>query len=490
MKYNEASLNKNIKLNTTKKSCIAFAILLFVAFLINAIFINFKKYDNILSNISSISNNKINISNILKTNYFTSNQVNNIEQQRALINNNISNLNQNATNVQKELEEKRIKQAQILMNMSLDLNEVLEVEKNIINTVSQIDNLNLTIEIIEVNLRNAKSRLKNAENKVKRTENNFKTRLRAVYTNGNNKSLLVLFKSKGIIDFISNYNYLKLIAQSDKKLLSNIKEDRRQLKLVSDEIRKSEEELLIKKKELERQIELNQYYVILKNAKINKLSEDERELVADITKLEQEKLEIEGEITRQTASLPKIPVYVGGIFQWPVPTVNTNLITARFRQSGSSWSSGYHTGVDIAIPSGTVGQHMAVAAQDGRVIVSVGDQGQSRRSYGNYVVIDHGGGVYSLYAHAHSTLVTVGQNVKKGEPVIVIGNSGNSSGPHLHFEIRINGSSYSNVVDPLPYITSNKQIELPQLNTQNTQTNPINQLPQTSVGEDNTINLN
>ena len=157
--------------------------------------------------------------------------------------------------------------------------------------------------------------------------------------------------------------------------------------------------------------------------------------------------------------MQRIERYVGGTLMWPVPKApSTSAITAYYN---AGYSQGYpgssHSGVDIAIPRNEVGKYDAVAAAEGRVVVSVSGQNGSKRSYGNYVIIDHGGGVYTLYAHANSVYVTTGQYVKQGEPIIQIGSTGNSTGPHLHFEVRIGGSSYSNKVDPLPYITTKKE---------------------------------
>lgn len=102
-----------------------------------------------------------------------------------------------------------------------------------------------------------------------------------------------------------------------------------------------------------------------------------------------------------------------------------------------------HTGVDISAPEGTP----IVAANDGIVTLA-----SSNISYGNYIMIDHGGGVVTLYAHGSERCVEVGQEVKKGDTVMLCGSTGWSTGDHLHFEVRIDGETQ----DPLPYITSNK----------------------------------
>ena len=100
-----------------------------------------------------------------------------------------------------------------------------------------------------------------------------------------------------------------------------------------------------------------------------------------------------------------------------------------------------HTGVDIGAPTGA----NFIAANDGIVVKS-----EYNTAYGRMVIIDHGGGISTLYAHGSEFLVEVGQTVKRGDAVLKVGSSGYSTGPHAHFEVRINGV----VTDPMPYITN------------------------------------
>ncbi|MGG8408977.1 LysM peptidoglycan-binding domain-containing M23 family metallopeptidase, partial [Streptomyces sp. 12297] len=117
-------------------------------------------------------------------------------------------------------------------------------------------------------------------------------------------------------------------------------------------------------------------------------------------------------------------------------------ISTSYRQGGSMWSSGYHTGVDFTVGSGTT-----VHAVGAGTVVSAGWAG----SYGNEVIIRHADGHYSQYAHLSSLSVSSGQSVSAGDSVGLSGSTGNSTGPHLHFEIRT-GPSYGDDIDPLAYL--------------------------------------
>lgn len=116
--------------------------------------------------------------------------------------------------------------------------------------------------------------------------------------------------------------------------------------------------------------------------------------------------------------------------------------TTAYRAAGGSWASGYHTGVDFAAASGTT-----VKAVGPGTVVSAGWAG----SYGNEVVIQHEDGQYSQYAHLSSLAVSAGRTVAGGDQIGLSGSTGNSTGPHLHFEIRT-GPSYGSDVDPLAYL--------------------------------------
>ncbi|UYQ65782.1 M23 family metallopeptidase [Streptomyces peucetius] len=117
-------------------------------------------------------------------------------------------------------------------------------------------------------------------------------------------------------------------------------------------------------------------------------------------------------------------------------------VTTPYRASGAMWSSGYHTGVDFAASSGT-----SVKAIGAGTVVSAGWGG----AYGNEVVIQHTDGTYSQYAHLSSLAVSSGQSVSGGQQIGLSGSTGNSSGPHLHFEVRT-GPSYGSDIDPVAYL--------------------------------------
>ncbi|MFD5913685.1 M23 family metallopeptidase [Streptomyces massasporeus] len=129
-----------------------------------------------------------------------------------------------------------------------------------------------------------------------------------------------------------------------------------------------------------------------------------------------------------------------------VDPVKKYSLSASFAQNGGMWAH-KHSGQDFAVPSGT----QVVAAHGGTVVKAGGNGAGDGPAYGNAVVIKHGNGTYSQYAHLSKVTVHVGQIVKTGQEIAKSGNTGNSSGPHLHFEIRTT-PNYGSAVDPVKFL--------------------------------------
>lgn len=129
-----------------------------------------------------------------------------------------------------------------------------------------------------------------------------------------------------------------------------------------------------------------------------------------------------------------------------VDPVRKYRLSASFNQAGNMWSSS-HSGQDFAVPSGT----KVVAAHGGTVVKAGGNGAGDGPAYGNAVVIRHGNGTYSQYAHLSRISVRIGQVVTTGQRIALSGNTGNSSGPHLHFEIRTT-ANYGSAVDPVAFL--------------------------------------
>ena len=174
----------------------------------------------------------------------------------------------------------------------------------------------------------------------------------------------------------------------------------------------------------------------LQKSYINELSADEKKLQEQITEYKKDQAEIERQILLATNVINPDIQYTGGEMLWPV-AISGTVITSDYgvREHPIQGVIKEHTGIDIGnTPTGTP----VVAAADG-VVTYAGWLG----GYGNCVMINHGEGVVTLYGHGNKILTSVNKKVKKGETIMEVGSTGNSTGPHLHFEVRVNGSCTS-----------------------------------------------
>lgn len=289
------------------------------------------------NNASNISNNILNIGsikNILNTN----------EQQN---NNNNTNTNNNNTDelVSKRqiLEEKIKKEITEKMNISQDINttftEVVSLQNKIAENDLEISKLDIEVKELEEKIRPLKQeelRLKDVKNK---QETLAKTRLKYMYMNGQFKTLEVILKSKNLLEMFSNYYMLQEINGMDVKLLESLDKDRKRLEVITRDLK--EYEIVTKNKRDKQQHfrKLQENFVILKNAKINELTENQKEIAKELEVLEKEKMDTEKQIAEKSRYIKRIPKYVGGTLMWPVPTSNsTRWITAFF---GAGASQGY-----------------------------------------------------------------------------------------------------------------------------------------------------
>ena len=271
-------------------------------------------------------------------------------------------------------------------------------------------------------------------------KNLLETRLVAMYEMSDTSYLDLLLNSKSITELLSNYYLIEEITKADNELLETVEAER----IYNEKLKES---LDVKKLALTASKETREKHAIslanmgvIKNNRLKQLSEEEKELHQAIEEYQNQIAEIETEI-RLLALANVGEEYVGGAMAWPVPGYTR--ITSSFGMRTHPITGIYklHTGVDIGAPRGA---HF-IAANDG-IVTYAG----YNRAYGNMVIIDHGGGITTLYAHGDEILVNVGDVLYQGTPVLKVGSTGYSTGPHAHFEVRINGV----YVEPLDYITS------------------------------------
>lgn len=344
----------------------------------------------------------------------------------------LSQIRNNIKNKQQELNESRAKEKSLG-------DQVNSLEQQINSKQSDIDELEASISEAQSKLETLEVELAAAEEKVNTQNENLNARLRNMYKNGSVGFIDVLMDSGSFSEFLNNLSLVEKVYTSDQDVL--------------EELQKAYDEIDAKKKEIETlQAELSESKATMEEQKssleADKASVEKKksEIAADSaeTQRELDKLEADAQALtssiRNSGSSSSSSKYNGGIMAWPVPSCHTVSSGYGGRIHPTTGKYKFHGGLDIP---GSYGSAI-VAANSGKVIWA-GNRGDS---YGNYVIIDHGGGVSTLYGHSSKVLVSTGQRVSRGQRIANVGSTGRSTGPHCHFEVRINGSR----VNPNPYV--------------------------------------
>jgi len=330
--------------------------------------------------------------------------------------------------------------------------EIAKIEQEILDKQLEID----TLEAKEVDILKY---IEKAEKEIEESNERYNTRkellekrLIAIYERGRFTYLDILFNSKNIVDLISNYFLLEEIASADNALMKEVNSELKYNKSLKEALETKKLILSASRETREKNRIALENMAIIRRNKMAELSEEEQELYRMVEEYQKQIADIETEI-RLLAIANVGADYVGGAMAWPVPGYTR--ITSQFGMRTHPITGVYklHTGVDIGAPYGST----FVAANDG-IVTYAGWNG----AYGNMVIVNHGGGITTLYAHGSQILVNVGDQIMQGTPVLKVGSTGYSTGPHAHFEVRINGE----YVQPLDFITSYK-------NSSNLNTNTI-----------------
>ena len=351
-----------------------------------------------------------------------------------------------------------------------------EVEKIKYETLKEVEKLNVQIsdyegqietldeQIVSTNkkIEDAQTKLQKAQKDYKNQEKLLKERLVASYEAGETSYLDFLLSSESLTDLISNYYLVEEIASYDAELLDKIEKEKKEIEQAKQTLENSKKELATQKaskQSVSLQLKTSKSE---KDKYVSQLSEEEKQLQSRIDQLKKDNQSIDAKIRAKQAEIEAAlkrqqeqnrnnsnsgsnnsSSNSGTSSSGFIKPVNSYVTTGMYYSSGA-----YHGAVDFGA-AGVNGMPVYAAA-DGIVHTTAA----LTTSYGNYVIIAHYNGLYTLYAHgqAGSICVSEEQAVKKGQQIMRVGSTGNSTGPHLHFEVRKSPGTYSCRVNPLSYL--------------------------------------
>lgn len=353
------------------------------------------------------------------------NEIENKQNQSDNIAEKINNLKDQKKSTEKTAAQNEAELARLRKELS---KEYTEKEK----ALEELNDLKSTIEEIDGSI---------AETQAKYEKNvtEFLERARIMYRYSDYSTLELVLESKNVLDFSTRANMYKHMISYDTNFLQEIEDLKNDLdskKAYQESIKNDKESIITEINAMIAYLEASEENTLANyNSNINKL----QSLKEQQEKLEKEEAVLDAKIKLLMAESKKY-TYEGGKMLWPAPSWTRISDVFGYRSVHPiTGLPAFHGGIDIAAPYGS----NILAAAGGRVVVVSYSSGS-----GNYIVVDHGGGIMTMYAHASKIVAKVGDTVKKGQVIALVGSTGASTGNHLHFEVRVDNTK----VDPLIYL--------------------------------------
>ncbi len=294
--------------------------------------------------------------------------------------------------------------------------------------------------------------LKRAEETEKKQYEEMKQRIKFMYERGDGFYLEILFSAQSFGDFLNKQGYIEKLSAYDRNMLDTYIANREQIEQFKAELEEEqatleeareaveEEEAALNTLIAEKEQQINLYESDISN-KEQLIKQYEAEIAAQNAEIAALEAAVQEEKKRLAAANGKAKSYDGGQFKWPAPSYTRISDDYGNRMHPTLHVQKFHNGIDLAAPGGSP----ILAAYDGDVVAAAYSS-----SMGNYIMLDHGDGLYTIYMHASALYVSKGQSVARGDKIAAVGSTGRSTGNHLHFSVRLNGS----YVSPWNYISN------------------------------------
>lgn len=348
-----------------------------------------------------------------------------------------------------ESQSKKAKAQQDLNNLSKQKEAVVSEKKQLDEEIAKIEDevssVNSAIAQNEAQIAVKESEIAAQQQKIELYDDEFKTRARVMYKHGSTSYLDVLFGADSFSDLLYKVQMVKKVIEYDKSVLSEMKTAKQAIVDAKTAIEDEKTQKEMNREILQNNQDALESKLAQREAVINSISNDEKKArqLVDEADAEMEKfrnqLAAMSQSGQASSSTSSQTVVSNGSMQWPSATSKTITSPYGSRYHPIQKRTKFHSGIDIGASYGT-----AVLAAESGTVIKAGWNG----GYGKCVVIDHGGGVYTLYGHNSALSVSIGAKVSKGQTIAQVGSTGNSTGPHIHFEVLINGKT----TNPLSYV--------------------------------------
>ena len=358
-------------------------------------------------------------------------------------------LSEQQNQVSEELANANSQLEYVQSELSSKMMDIQNLQDKISAYQKEYDEINANYEDLQSQVEQVEEQLDKVQTQYNKKDKALRKRLVELYKQGSTSYIDVLLGSKNILDFVSNYFMISKIAEYDNKALVELNNEKKQIQKTNNELQEKKAKMKIAKNNAAKQeVILTNTKTILESEKAS-LDESEQTLLAQIESYKKQQEEINSLISQSIIASTYELQYSGGVMTWP--TLASNYITSHFgsRLHPIQGIVKNHDGIDIG---GHTGDDI-YAAQDGVIIYY-----SEMSGYGNTVMIDHGTNddgvkIVTLYGHGNNFIdgLAVGSTVTKGQVVMKMGSTGNSTGPHTHFEVRENGVA----TDPKKYLSSN-----------------------------------
>ena len=322
--------------------------------------------------------------------------------------------------------------------------EIYDLDMRLSEAQIDIDNTEKEILDVLMEIDEAREKLEEAEEKRQSLNERASDRLRFIYENGERDPLEIAGECGSISDYARYRQYAEDIMKYDAELLEELKANEECLREELERIEeRSEAKTALEKFKTEKEFEMAVMYEE-KNRLLEEYRQDAKRAEKELAELEEAADKVYDIIVNIEKNKEFVDTYTGGELEWPVEGryyVSSGYV-GRISPVGNGYE--FHTGIDIPAPEG----YDIRAAEDGTVINAGWING-----YGNTVIIDHGGGISTLYAHNSSVEVENGQSVHRGDVIALCGSTGYATGSHCHFEVRVNGEH----TDPWEYLKRDRE---------------------------------